>query len=79
LATFFLTAVGPIQPIKEATLAEKREKNILIMTLGLERAVAMRRRPFLADTFGMGWEKIIYCLIRFQKKIGISKQAKDKA
>ncbi len=44
LATFFLTAVGPIQHTKEGDIS--REK-ILTMSLRLERAAAVRWRPLL--------------------------------
>ena len=40
LATFFLTAVGPIQHTKEGDIS--REKTILMMSLRLERAAAVR-------------------------------------
>ncbi len=40
LATFFLTAVGPIQHTKEGNIS--REKTILMTSLRLERAAAVR-------------------------------------
>ncbi len=40
LATFFLTAVGPIQHTKEGDIS--REKTILMTSLRLERAAAVR-------------------------------------
>jgi hypothetical protein len=40
LATFFLTAVGPIQHTKEGDIG--REKKILMTSLRLERAAAVR-------------------------------------
>jgi hypothetical protein len=40
LATFFLTAVGPIQHTKEGDI--RREKTILMTSLRLERAAAVR-------------------------------------
>jgi hypothetical protein len=45
LATFFLTAVGPIQHTKEGDIS--REKTILMTSLRLERAAAVRWRPLL--------------------------------
>ena len=40
LATFFLTAVGPIQHTEEGDIS--REKTILMTSLRLERAAAVR-------------------------------------
>jgi len=40
LATFFLTAVGPIQQTKEGDIS--REKTILMTSLRIERAAAVR-------------------------------------
>jgi hypothetical protein len=40
LATFFLTAVGPIQHTKDGDIS--REKTILMTSLRLERAAAVR-------------------------------------
>jgi hypothetical protein len=42
LATFFLTAVGPIQHTNEDDIG--REKTILMTSLRLERAAAVRRQ-----------------------------------
>jgi hypothetical protein len=42
MATFFLTAVGPIQHTKEGDIG--REKTILMTSLRLERAAAVSRR-----------------------------------
>ncbi len=42
LATFFLTTVGPIQPTNEDNIG--RDETILMTSLQLERAAAVRRR-----------------------------------
>ncbi len=41
LATFFLTAFGPIQHTKEGDITCSREKTILMTSLRLERAAAV--------------------------------------
>ncbi len=46
IATFFLTAVGPIQQTKEGDIG--REKTILMTSLRLERTAAVSRPQFFS-------------------------------
>jgi hypothetical protein len=61
MATFFLTAVGPIQHTKEGDIG--REKTILMTSLRLERAAAVSRRQLLITPFPPNIEVSVYRLM----------------